>query len=201
MLENAWPSNDQRRHRVEHTVGNFIRMTAFSLLAVCLTACGRPPSASELTRQFQTHKAEFAKLRNMVTSDLGSRQYLAVGHEHVGDFWLIGGQWRKNPGEQAVSLSQVLRAAGISRLRYRTYMNELHAVGAQRVIAHLTPTKKKTVKFLVFASGLAVSGCGATIKYRPGGPSHREIAASQAGDASYKVTVLGDGWYAVAECT
>lgn len=145
------------------------------------------PSDRDLAACFAEHRADVTALADMITQD----RVPELGTDMIGDCWKFHGEW------ECGGLDEALARAGISRIRYETYLARLRSVGGYRV-----GRAADAAEISIFRTGNVASGATkGFVLARSGAPSPvvPDTDRERASGEFISFAALGDGWYVVHE--
>jgi hypothetical protein len=123
----------------------------FVLVAVFLSGCAGNSGDVDLLDLFYDHRSEFCQLRDMILSE---SDFLSVGSDNVGHFWLHQGKWTTHlPPYTMYTESQMLELVGMSRERYETYLDVLNSVRGYRVTKSCNQCPQQIVVIYISRTG------------------------------------------------
>ncbi len=176
-------------------------MRKLALLAIAmsvLVSCQRTPSAADLASKYTTAPDAFEKLSQMIKVDAGERKYFVVGFDAIGEYRKDRGEWTHyNDYKIQLSLTEALKAMGLSEERYREYKQLFASTGSEQVSFNRTENNPPQVSVLVDRSGLVTYGCSGSINWRKVPPTPTEKHSE---GNFFEITLLNNGWYLEREC-
>ena len=170
-------------------------------LGIAVACAGPQPSSQELAKKYFKSPDDFEHLRRMIRADAGSRDCFIVGEDVVGGiedaYWKNLGTWSTSHGRESLTLADALKRQGLSENRYSEYLGLFSRTGSERVTSCRSGEPRQEAEILMYRSGLAISGCSASITWRKEPP----IPRGNRGEGDFmEVTPLQSNWYLEYEC-
>ena len=143
-----------------------------------------PPTDASLRELFETHEAEFNKLRDMI---LAEKKIGAVDASYVWTYyfsnrmWHVGGRY---------SQEEMLERGLMDAERYREYLALLKSIGASNVSKGW---EEGQVEIEIYLASVFVYSVSKDIVYLPEPP--RRIVDETGHESGRLFSVIRDGWY------
>ncbi len=177
-----------------------LKLIIIAYTTIIIAFCQPGPSKTELAAKYKSNPEAFEKLSRLIKEDTGNKSCFVVGLDNIGDYWEYLGKWtRFHDYQTKLSLPETLKAVGLTQERYDEYKRLFSSTGSERItFCHAQEyVPQDRVSVLVYRSGLAVSGCSASIIW-----SKANHATGRQGKEDLKeITELGNGWYLDYQCT
>jgi len=177
------------------------------LICALLAGCQRSPEVEAVKRDFVKNRKYFEQLRGMVIDDIGGRECLTIGLDHIGEYRTSYAdltellmknrlQWHHEKSlSEDVGLEVVLRSVGLKKRRYDKYLARFRKTGIPLVVYCRNPGWYRAI---VHSTGISVSGCTTSININ----DTKNLPQTEVWTGGSKIiTPLSDGWYVVEHCT
>lgn len=172
-----------------------MRIIYVVILAIFLFSCSA--DIVQISQNFVARKADFELLDKMIKEDYKGNHCFAIGTDNIGRYWKYGDKWSSlNDYRNKLTLSQVLHHVSIPLKRYKIYEKLFKSSNTERITLCNMNNEPRT-SFLVYRSGLTVSGCIIDIEKTRTTPRGWE---SQIEGKFDRVIYLVNDWYLVHHC-